>query len=66
MHSFDLYIHVYLIFLSNHKYLFRLSLFSLKINQTMNSSEALRMIDCGFDLPLISKRNFTGPHVLEV
>lgn len=49
MHSFDLYIHVYLIFLSNHKYLCRPSLFSLKIIQTMNSSEAPRLIDCKLD-----------------
>lgn len=36
-------------FLSNHKYLCRLSLFSLKIIQTMNSSEAPRLIDCKLD-----------------
>lgn len=37
------------VFLSNHKYLCRLSLFSLKIIQTMNSSEAPRLIDCKLD-----------------
>lgn len=36
-------------FLSNHKYLCRLSLFSLKIIQKMNSSEAPRLIDCKLD-----------------
>lgn len=37
------------VFLSNHKYLCRLSLFSLKIIQKMNSSEAPRLIDCKLD-----------------
>lgn len=49
--AFIWFIHtcVFGFFLSNHKYLCRLSLFSLKIIQKMNSSEAPRLIDCKLD-----------------